>query len=73
MKKKPKKKTRFALGLATAVALCIPAAMLPAGASHYCGLEDVSHTVNTICNNYHSPKAELQYLACIAIGDCPIS
>jgi uncharacterized paraquat-inducible protein A len=72
MKKKPKKTTRLALGLATAVAFSIPAAMLPAGASHYCGLEDVSHTVNTICNNYHSPKAEIAYLVCIAKGYCPI-
>jgi len=67
-----KRKARLALGLATAFALSVPAALLPAEASHYCGLEDVSHTLNTICNNYHDPKAEIAYLVCIAKGYCPV-
>jgi len=65
------KKIRLALAL-TAAALSISAA-LPASATHRCGLEGVSHTVNTICDNYHSPKVLVQYVACIATGKCPIS
>jgi hypothetical protein len=67
-----KKRIRLALALATAAALSMSAASIPASASHRCGLEDVSHTVNAICDNYHSPKVLIQYVACIAVGDCPI-
>jgi hypothetical protein len=59
------------LGLA-AVAISLSAATLPAAATHRCGLDRVSHTVNTICENYHSPKVLVQYVACIATGNCPI-
>ena len=41
-------------------------------ASHRCGLQDISHTVNTICDNYHNPKVLIPYILCIATGDCPI-
>jgi hypothetical protein len=68
-----KKQTRLALVLVTAIALCLPAVSLPARASHRCGLEDVSHTVNTVCDNYHSPKVLVQYVACIATRQCPVS
>ncbi len=68
-----KKGVRLLLALATAAALILPAASGPANASHRCGLEDVSHTVNTICENYHNPKPLLQYLVCITIYDCPIN
>jgi hypothetical protein len=68
-----RKRSRFALALIVAAALCLPAAALPAEANHRCGLEGVSHTVNTICDNYHSPKVLVQYVACIAKGQCPIS
>lgn len=68
-----KKRMRLVLALAAATALSLPAASIPASASHRCGLEDVSHTVNTICDNYHSPKNLIQYITCITIGDCPIS
>lgn len=67
-----KKRIRLVLALAAAAALTIPAAGSTANASHYCGLEDVSHTLNTICNNYHDPKLVIQYVACITVGDCPI-
>jgi hypothetical protein len=63
------------LGLVGAVAAVssMPATGSRVGAAHYCGLEDLSHTVNTICNNYHDPKAELQYVVCLATGECSIS
>ena len=67
-----KKRIRLALALAATAALIVPTASIPANASHYCGLEDVSHTLNTICNGYHDPKGLIQYVACIAVGDCPI-
>jgi hypothetical protein len=67
-----KRRIRFALAHATATALIVPAASTPASASHYCGLEDASHTLNTICNGYHDPKGLTQYIVCIAVGDCPI-
>ena len=63
---------KIRLALAFAAALTISASFLPADAAHRCGLEDVSHTVNAICDNYHSPKVVVQYVACIAVGDCPI-
>lgn len=59
--------------LVAAAAMCVPAAAVPASASHRCGLEGVSHTVNVICDNYHSPKNEVSYLVCIAKGQCPLS
>jgi hypothetical protein len=68
-----RKRIRLLLGFATAAALVIPAAGSTASAAHYCGLEDVSHTLNTICNNYHDPKAEIAYIACLVTGYCPIS
>lgn len=63
----------FALVGALAAVFSMPATPSHVNASHYCGLEDLSHTVNTVCNNYHDPKAELQYVLCIAKGQCPIS
>ena len=68
-----KRRIRFSLALATVAALSMSAASIPASASHRCALEDVSHTVNAICDNYHSPKVLIPYLVCIATGDCPIS
>ena len=67
------RKRRLALALIAAAAISLPAASLPADATHRCGLEGVSHTVNTICDNYHSPKVLVQYAACIATGKCPVS
>lgn len=64
---------RIRLALALAAATMLPAFATPAQAHHYCGLEDVSHTVNTICNGYHEPKFLVQYIACVATGRCPIS
>jgi hypothetical protein len=61
------------LVLVTTMALSLPAVGLSARASHRCGLEGVSHTVNAICDNYHSPKVLVQYVACIATGECPVS
>jgi hypothetical protein len=68
-----KKKARLALSLAAALAISLPMVSSPADASHRCGLEGVSHTVNTICENYHSPKLLIPYVVCIATGKCPIS
>lgn len=65
------KKIRLALALA--IGITVSASFLPADAAHRCGLGDVSHTVNTICDNYHSPKNVVQYVTCIAVGDCPIN
>jgi hypothetical protein len=67
-----RKRSRFALALVAVAALCLPAAGSTASANHYCGLDGVSTTVNTICNNYHSPKVLLQYLQCVATNQCPI-
>jgi hypothetical protein len=67
------KRIRFSLAVAIALSLSIPAVTGSASAAHRCGLEGVSHTVNTICDNYHSPKFLIQYLACIAKGQCPVS
>jgi len=67
------RKRRLALALVATAALCLPAAALPAHASHRCGLEGVSHTVNVICDNYHSPKNVVSYVVCIAKGQCPVS
>jgi hypothetical protein len=64
-------RTIIMLGAVAAFSV-VPAATTPANASHRCGLEDISGTVNTICENYHTPKAELAYLVCIAKGECPI-
>ena len=64
-----KRGIRLLLALAAAAALSVPAS---AGAAHRCGLEDVSHTVNTICDNYHNPKNVVQYVVCLATQDCPI-
>ena len=66
------KRLRLALAVAVA-ALSISFAMPSANATHKCGLEGVSHTVNTICDNYHSPKVLVSYLVCIAQGQCPVS
>ena len=63
----------FVLVGAVAILSSAPATASRMEASHYCGLEDVSHTVNTVCNNYHDPKAEVAYVACLAKGQCPIS
>lgn len=68
-----KKRFRLALALAATAALAIPAAGGSANAAHRCGLEDVSHTLNTICDNYHNPKGLIQYVVCITIYDCPIN
>lgn len=67
-----KKRFRFVLALTAALAFSLPAAGGSASASHNCGLQDVSHTVDTICDNYHNPKAVVQYIVCITIYDCPI-
>jgi hypothetical protein len=40
----------------------------PANASHRCGLEDP--TLNTICENYHSPKPLIGYLFCLVSPTC---
>jgi ABC-type sugar transport system substrate-binding protein len=67
-----RKRSRFALALVAVAALCLPAVASPAAANHNCGLDGVSNTVNTICNNYHSPKVLLQYVECVATAQCPI-
>ena len=68
-----KKLRMFILLGAVAAVSSMPATRFHVNAAHYCGLEDLSHTVNTVCNNYHDPKAELQYVLCVAKGQCPVS
>ena len=57
--------------VATAVAVfaALPGFAAPASASHTCGL-DGSPELNTICENYHSPKPLLQYLVCLVSPNC---
>lgn len=67
------KRVRTIVLLGAVVSLfSLPGSGAQVEANHRCGLEDLSHTVNTICDNYHDPKAEIQYLVCIAKGQCPI-
>lgn len=64
------KKARVLFVAATvAVFGMLPALSSPAQAAHTCGLEELPE-VNTICENYHSPKPLLQYLFCLASPTC---
>jgi hypothetical protein len=55
------------------VASCVAAIAMfgapAAHASHNCGLEEVP-IVDTICDNYHSPKVVIQYVVyCVATSE----
>ena len=58
------------VAMAVAALSIMPGLVAPAHASHNCGLEDVDHTVDTICDNYHNPKPLLEYIICLISPTC---
>jgi hypothetical protein len=60
----------FLASTALAACLIVPGLASPAAASHNCNLEEVDHTVDTICDNYHNPKPLLEYLLCVVSPTC---
>jgi hypothetical protein len=65
-----KKVKMLIVAMAVAVLSIMPGVASPAHASHNCALEDVDHTVDTICDHYHDPKPLLEYLICLISPTC---